>query len=119
MKFISILTTALFLFAATATFATENPTTSNQEIELNKKKFGGEAEISVLNRTAQVTDLSDASIHSRYEMSVIIKKGGDVLLQETSSRANMSIDMSNLPAGLYIMQVKTPKGISLHPIQLK
>jgi len=118
MKFISILTTALFLFTATATFATENPTTPNQETELNKKKFGGETKVSVTFRTAQVSD-TKASLYIEYQMSVDIKQDGKIIRQTTTDSPNLSIDMSDLPVGVYMLYVTTPRGISLHPVHLK
>jgi len=120
MKFISILTTVLFLFAATATFATENPSTPNQETELNKKKFGGGSSLIIIAGVANVSGGGGGRLVNAdsFSMTVKILKGGEVLSNQTSNNFNIQLDLNHLSEGNYTAIVKTPFGIDVHKFEL-
>ncbi len=115
MKFSIIFKTVLFsvfTFIATTTYAanTTNPTTSNETIQFDKEDGGGSI-IVVSGRMAEVTDeRSRVGADSDYTMTVKVIKAGTVLIEKTTNEPQISLDLSELDAGFYMLVVETPNG---------
>lgn len=115
MKFSIIFKTvlfSLFTFIATTTYAanTMNPTTSNEEVQFDKEEGSG-AIIIVSGRMAEVTDERNRiGADSDYRMTVKVMKAGTVLIEETTNELQISLDLSELDAGFYMLVVETPSG---------
>lgn len=113
MKFSIIFKTVLFsvfTFIATTTYAanTMNPTTPNEEVQFGEEDGGG-ATVIISGRMAEVTDeRSRVGADSDYRMTVKVIKAGKVLIEETTNELQISLDLSELDAGFYMLVVETP-----------
>jgi len=122
MKFSIIFKTvlfSLFTFIATATYAanTMNPTTSNEEVQLNEEENGSTI-ITVTGRVAEVRDENDRMRGSAYMMTIKLIKGEKVLMQRITNESQISLDFSEFDEGLYILDVETPSGVERQTIRL-
>ncbi len=123
MKFSTILTSAffaLFVFTATATFATTtNDITSSDKKEIKKDKEDVDTIVFISGRTAQVTDRDANRLNVPYFMNVKVMKGLSVVHEDSANTETATFDLSDLDAGGYTMMIQTPTGTQRQLIVLE
>jgi len=121
MKFSTILRSAffaLFIFTATATFATTDTTKGQENVQMDKEDVGHITTIS--GRMAEVVDDEDDTSRSDapYTMRVRVMKAGTVFAEASANVGTLTIDLEDLEAGMYLFVIDTPDGTSREFVRL-
>lgn len=115
MKFSTILTPAffaLFIFSATIGVATPTNNTSGETSQTADKEDVDNIFI-ISSRSLQVTDRDAAthrSIEGSYTMHVRVMKNASLLAEGTTNNETITLDLSDLDAGIYLCIVETSTG---------
>jgi len=121
MKFSTILTStffALFIFASTTTFASLSTPTAEKTTIDAKKELIGDYIVTVSGRSANVEN-RNGRLPGNATITVKVTKGIQTVFEQSGSAAGMDIDLNELSAGTYLLQIITSEGIERHIIALE